>query len=426
MRISVVGTGYVGLVTGVCFSELGYQVTCIDRDEAKIATLQAGDAPFFEPGLSEMMQRNVAAGRLSFAPSIAAAGACDILFIAVGSPPGADGLPDTSALWQVVDAINSALTSPTLVVIKSTMPPGTARAVGARLNGHDIASNPEFLREGSAISDFMHPDRVVVGTLTEDARTKMKRLYAPLGARVFVTGLESAEMIKYASNDLLAARIAYINEMADICEHIGADIVDVAHGMGLDARIGPHFLRPGPGFGGSCFPKDVLALVEIARRAGTRSRLLEATLEGNDARKHAMATRLIAALGGDVRGKRVAILGLTFKANTDDMREAPSLTILPALLAAGAQLQVYDPEGMGCAKPLLDTTGITWCSGSDDALRDADAAMLITEWAEFRTLLPDGIAALLKGDLFVDLRNQFDPAAMRAAGLRYLAIGRPA
>lgn len=425
MRITVIGTGYVGLVSGVCFSELGFNVTCVDRDEAKIAHLQSGKAPFYEPGLSEMMTKNVKADRLKFATAFADAAQADVIFIAVGTPPGPDGQPDTRALWSVLDSINAAKHPEAVVVIKSTMPPGTTREVGRRLPGHHAVSNPEFLREGSAIGDFMQPDRIVCGVSSEHARTVMERLYAPLNTTVFFTTPESSEMVKYAANDLLATRIAYINEIADICEKVGANVVDVAHGIGMDKRIGPHFLRPGPGFGGSCFPKDVLAIVEIAKKYGTRSRILEATLESNAARQKAMAQKVIAACGGSVEGKTIAILGVTFKADTDDMREAPSLVILPALVAAGAKLRAYDPEGMDMAKPMLPA-GIEWCASAHDAMKGAEAAVIVTEWHVFRTLDLPQVKQLLATPLVVDLRNMFDPAVMREAGIRYVSVGRPA
>jgi len=425
MRIAVMGTGYVGLVSGVCFSQLGFHVTCIDRIPEKIAMLKKGVAPFYEPGLAEMMTVNRKAGRLSFVTSLDEAEEADVIFIAVGTPPGPDGLPDMSALMAVGDAIEASKHKRALVVVKSTVPPGTTRALGERLSTHETASNPEFLREGTAIADFMQPDRIVCGVMSERARAIMEKLYAPLNATVFFTGPESSEMIKYASNDLLATRIAYINEMADICEAIGADIADVAEGMGMDKRIGPFFLKPGPGFGGSCFPKDVLALAEIAERAGCPSRLLDATLESNHARKVAMAKKVITACGGSVKGKTLAVLGLTFKADTDDMREAPSLVIVPELLKAGAKLRAFDPEGRETAGALLKGD-IAWCADAEEALRGADAAVILTEWAVFKTLEPEQIRALLKTPLVVDLRNLFAPEAMEKAGLVYVSVGRPA
>lgn len=422
MRITVIGTGYVGLVTGVCFSELGFEVTCIDRDEGKIASLKSGRAPFYEPGLSEMMTKNVAANRLFFETDLKNAKPADVMFIAVGTPPNEQGLPDTTALWAVLDAIEKSKHPETVIVVKSTMPPGTTREVGRRLTQHHAVSNPEFLREGSAIGDFMKPDRIVVGCSSAHAKTVMEKLYAPLNAPVFFTSPESSEMIKYTANDLLAARIAYINEIANICEKVGADVADVAHGIGMDKRIGPHFLRPGPGFGGSCFPKDVLAMVEIARRAGVPSRILEATLESNNQRKITMAEKIIAACGGSVKGKTIAILGVTFKPDTDDMREAPSLAILPELQKAGAILRAFDPEGMNAATPMLP--GVTWCKDAYDALDGAAAAVVLTEWAVFRTLDLPRVKQLLTAPLLVDLRNLFDPASVQEAGLYYVSVGR--
>ena len=423
MQITVIGTGYVGLVSGVCFSELGFHVTCVDRDQRKIAVLQAGEAPFYEPGLAEMMVKNVAAGRLKFVDDLSKAAAPDVIFIAVGTPPNEVGLPDMRALWSVVESIDAHVKDAAVIVIKSTMPPGTCRKVADKLPKHMAVSNPEFLREGSAIADFMAPDRIVVGVREPKARAVMQELYAPLDTEVFFTTPESSEMIKYVANDLLATRIAYINEMADICEKLGADVTDVAKGIGLDKRIGPHFLRPGPGFGGSCFPKDVLAMVEIAKCAGVPTRILEACFASNEARKKAMAGKIIDACGGDVKGKTLAVLGVTFKADTDDMRESPSLAILPALIQAGASIRAYDPEGMKVAAAMLPDS-IHWCRDSDDAMQGADAAIILTEWHVFRTLELAKAASLLRDKLVIDLRNLYEPALMHQAGLRYVSVGR--
>lgn len=410
------------MVSGVCFSEIGFHVTCVDRLQEKITQLKAGQAPFYEPGLSEMMAKNVAAGRLRFVTDMDEAEEADVIFVAVGTPPGKDGAADLSALWAVGEAVAKSKHRQALVVVKSTVPPGTTRALGKHIP-NETASNPEFLREGSAIADFMQPDRVVCGVTSERGRKLMEELYAPLRAEVFFTGPESSEMIKYASNDLLATRIAYINEMADLCEKLGADIADVAHGMGMDKRIGTQFLRPGPGFGGSCFPKDVMALAQLAREAGAPSRLLEAVIESNEARKVAMAQKIIAACGGSVKGKTLAVLGLTFKADTDDMREAPSLVIVPELLHAGAEIRAFDPEGTETAKALLKGN-IAYCADAFEAMRGADAAVILTEWSQFRALELDGMKKALKAPLLIDLRNMFVPEKVRAAGIRYVSVGR--
>lgn len=421
MKITVIGTGYVGLVSGVCFSEIGFDVTCVDRIEAKIAGLKAGKAPFYEPGLAAMMEKNMRAGRLHFVSDMQQAEVADVVFIAVGTPPGDDGSADLSALFAAGEAIAKSKHKHALVVVKSTVPPGTTRALGERI-ANETASNPEFLREGSAIADFMKPDRVVCGVQSVRAREIMEALYAPLDTEVFITGPESSEMIKYASNDLLATRIAYINEMANLCEKLGADVVDVAKGMGLDRRIGPQFLRPGPGFGGSCFPKDVQALVQLARQLGVPSRILEAVHASNEARREAMAEKIIAACGGSVQGKVLGVLGLTFKADTDDMREAPSLTIIPALQKAGAVIRAFDPEGRETAGALLE--GISFCDSAEEALAGADAAVILTEWSQFKAMELSRVKAALKQPLVVDLRNLFDPAHVAAAGLRYVSVGR--
>lgn len=425
MHISVIGTGYVGLVSGVCLSELGFHVTCVDRDARKIDTLKGGHAPFYEPGLAEMMAKNVTAGRLHFVTSIDQAETPDVMFIAVGTPPNEEGLPDMRALWSVVEAIDAHVKEPTVIVVKSTMPPGTTREVGRKLPMHHAVSNPEFLREGSAIADFMAPDRIVCGVSSDHARSVMEKLYAPLApAPLFFTSPESSEMIKYTANDLLATRIAYINEIADICEKLGADVTDVAKGIGMDKRIGPHFLRAGPGFGGSCFPKDVLAMVEIAKRQGVPSKILEATFSSNEQRKTRMAEKIVAACGGSVKGKTLAVLGVTFKPDTDDMREAPSLAIVPTLQEAGATVRAFDPEGMEMAKPML--ADVQWCADAMDCLMGADAAIIITEWGVFKTLELAEVKAALKAPLVIDLRNIYDPAEMKAAGLNYVSIGRAA
>ena len=434
MRVAMIGTGYVGLVSGACFSEFGHEVACIDVDADKIAALNRSEMPIYEPGLAALVAANLGAGRLSFAtelkPAVAAA---DAALIAVGTPGRrGDGHADVSYVLQAASEIAAALDGPTTVVTKSTVPVGTGRKVceliaKARPDADfDIAANPEFLREGSAINDFMHPDRVVVGAETESAREVMRDLYRPLfllETPVIFTTMETAELIKYAANTFLATKITFINEMADLCEEIGADVSDLARGIGLDGRIGPKFLHPGPGFGGSCFPKDVRALEQIARDLGAPSRIVEAVNAANESRKKRMAERIVEACGGSVSGKTVAILGLTFKPNTDDMREAPSLAIVPALQRAGARVRAFDPEGNDPAAAML--ADVVWCASAYEAIEGADALALLTEWNEFRALDLDRVKSLMRRPLMVDLRNVYDPATMAAAGFEYSSIGRP-
>jgi len=435
MRIAMIGTGYVGLVSGACFSEFGHEVTCIDKDVDKIERLKQGRMAIFEPGLDALVKSNFRAGRLSFATDLGdAVAAADAVFIAVGTPSRrGDGEADVSYVLAAAEEIGAALAGYTVVVSKSTVPVGTGRQVEEIIRTRrpgadfDIASNPEFLREGSAIGDFMRPDRVVVGADSERARALMRDLYRPLfliETPVIFTGIETAELTKYAANTFLATKITFINEMADLCEKVGADVHDVARGMGLDQRIGRKFLHPGPGFGGSCFPKDSLALTRIAARWEAPSRIAEAVVSVNNDRKKKMATKVVAACGGDVVGKTIAVLGLTFKPNTDDMRDAPSLDIVPALIAAGARIRAYDPEGMTEAKTLLEN--VEWCQGAYEAIDGVDALTLLTEWNEFRALDLDRVRGLMQAPLIVDLRNVYDPATMAAAGFYYFSIGRAA
>ena len=433
MRLAVIGTGYVGLVSGVCFSEVGFNVTCVDKDAQKIAGLQKGVLPIYEPGLEELVVRNYAAGRLTFSTDLATSvKAADVVMIAVGTPERADGMPDLSALDAVVKSIAAALDKYTVIIIKSTVPLGTNRKVAqdiAALNPaaqFDVVSNPEFLREGAAIKDFMSPDRVVAGIATTRAKAIISRLYAPLtekGAPLLFTTYESAEMIKYVANCILSLRLSFINEMADICEKTGANIIDVGKGVGLDHRIGTQFMRPGPGYGGSCFPKDTLALQQMARGAGVPSSLVEATIASNFQRKERMVGKVVKAAGGSVKGKTIAVLGLTFKPATNDMRESASLVILPALMAQGARLNAYDPQGMKEARHML-SGDITWCRDSYDALEGADMALLLTEWDEFTKLDLQKAKDLLKTPIMVDLRNVYKRAAMRKHGFHYVSIGR--
>ena len=433
MKIAMIGAGYVGLVSGACFSEFGHHVTCVDQDELKIERLRRNEIPIYEPGLEPLVARNAAAGRLKFDRDLAAAVAeADLVFIAVGTPSRrGDGHADLTYVREAARQIAAAMDGYTAVVTKSTVPVGTGREVADIIRtanpqaDFDVISNPEFLREGSAIDDFMRPNRVVIGVESERAREKMRELYRPLfliETPILFTGLETAELIKYAANGFLAMKISFINQIADLCEKVGADVHDVARGIGLDGRIGQKFLHPGPGYGGSCFPKDTRALVQIARQADAPLSLIEATADFNEARKLHMAERIVAALGGSVSGAVVALLGLTFKPNTDDMREAPSLAIAPALIKAGAVVRAHDPEGMAEAKKLMPA--LTYCADPYEAMAGADAVVLLTEWNSYRALDLKRMKATLKQPIVVDLRNIYRPAEMRAAGFRYSSIGR--
>ena len=434
MQIAMIGTGYVGLVSGACFSEFGHDVVCVDRDAALIAALRSGVVPIFEPGIEPLVARNVAEGRLSFSTDLATAvHGADAVFIAVGTPSRrGDGHADLAYVHAAAAEIGTALNGYTVIVTKSTVPVGTSREVARILRearpdaDFDVAPNPEFLREGAAIGDFMRPDRVVIGTGSERAREVLGRVYRPLyliETPIIFTEPETAELIKYAANAFLATKITFINEMADLCEKLGADVHDVARGIGLDGRIGRKFLHAGPGYGGSCFPKDTLALVRTAEQAGAPTRIVESVIAVNDARKKQMAAKIVEHCGGSVAGKTIAVLGLTFKPNTDDMRDAPSLDILPALIDAGATVRAYDPEGLDEAKKLLD--GVAWCEGAYEALEGADALVIITEWNAFRALDLTRVKELMKAPVMVDLRNIYDPREMAAAGFDYTGIGRP-
>jgi len=434
MRIAVIGTGYVGLVSGACFSEFGVDVVCVDKDSAKIESLRKGRMPIFEPGLDKLVENNVKDGRLAFSTDVnKAVKGADAVFIAVGTPSRrGDGHADLSYVYAAAKEIAQAVDRPTVVVTKSTVPVGTGNEVArilreARPAGEfDVASNPEFLREGSAIGDFMRPDRVIIGAETERAREVMRRLYRPLyllETPILFTSIETAELIKYAANTFLATKITFINEIADLCEKVGANVNDVARGIGLDGRIGRKFLHAGPGYGGSCFPKDTLALVKTAQDHGAPLKIVETVVAVNEARKLAMADRITAALGGSVKGKTVAALGLTFKPNTDDMRDSPSLAILPALAKAGATVRAFDPEGMEEAKKLMPD--LTYCRDAYDCMTGADAVAIITEWNEFRGLDFARMKQLLRQPNVVDLRNVYNPAEMVEAGFRYSSIGRP-
>lgn len=435
MKIAMVGTGYVGLVSGACFSEFGWDVVCVDNNADKIAMLEAGKMPIYEPGLDALVARNVAAGRLSFTTDLAnAVKDAEAVFIAVGTPSRrGDGHADLSYVFQAAEDIARHAEGYTVVVTKSTVPVGTGREVMKRIKAVrpdadiEIASNPEFLREGSAIEDFKRPDRVVIGADTERAAQAVGTLYRPLFLRdtpIIYTSLESAELIKYAANTFLATKITFINEFADLCEKVGADVQDVAKGIGLDGRIGSKFLHAGPGYGGSCFPKDTEALVRSARDADAPISIVEQVITVNANRKEAMARKIIDACGGNVSGKTVAVLGLTFKPNTDDMRDSPSLVIVPRLLEAGATVRAFDPVGMDEAKSLIE--GVVWCSDAYDAMDGADAVAIITEWNEFRALDLKRAHSLLNQPVMVDLRNIYRPEQMREAGFTYVSIGRAA
>ena len=434
MQVAMIGCGYVGLVSGACFSEFGTRVVCVDKDADKIARLNDGLIPIYEPGLDDLVRSNARAGRLDFTTDLAdAVAAADAVFIAVGTPSRrGDGHADLAYVFAAATEIAAALNGYKVVVNKSTVPVGTADRVEALIRKarpdaeFDVVSNPEFLREGSAINDFMRPDRVVIGTAGERPRAIMRQLYRVLyliETPIVFTDRRSAELIKYAANAFLATKITFINEIADLCERLDADVHDVAHGIGLDGRIGRKFLHAGPGFGGSCFPKDTLALIRTAQEEASPVRIVETVYDINETRKRKMADKIIAACGGRIDGKVIAVLGVTFKPNTDDMRDAPALNILPALVAAGATVRAFDPAGMGEAKALID--GIDWQDDPYRAMDGADALVVLTEWNEFRALDLDRVRELLAAPLVVDLRNIYDPQMMAEAGFRYTCVGRP-
>jgi UDPglucose 6-dehydrogenase len=433
MRIAVIGSGYVGLVSGACFSEFGVEVVCVDQDEDKIARLKRGEMPIYEPGLDQLVASNVAAKRLSFTSDLpGAVKEADAVFIAVGTPSRrGDGHADLSYVFGAAEEVARALDGYTVVVTKSTVPVGTGRKVAETLRrvrpdgAFDVVSNPEFLREGSAIGDFMRPDRVVIGAESEPARAVMRELYRPLFLNetpILFTSIETAELTKYAANSFLATKISFINEIADLCERVGADVQDVAKGIGLDGRIGRKFLHAGPGYGGSCFPKDCLALAKTAQAAAAPVTIVEAVIQVNEQRKQAMADRIIRACGGNVQGKTLAILGVTFKPNTDDMRDSPSLAIVPALQKAGAAIRAFDPEGMKEAGKLMHD--VAFCANAYDAMKDADALVIVTEWNEFRALDLARVKSLLRTPTVIDLRNIYEPKDMSAAGFYYVSVGR--
>jgi len=434
MKIAMIGTGYVGLVSGVCFSDFGHEVVCVDRDAAKIARLQAGEVPIYEPGLQALMAKNEAAGRLSFTTDLAEAMAgARAVFIAVGTPARrGDGHADLSYVYAAAEEIAARMAGYTVVITKSTVPVGTNAEIARRIRAanpaaeFDVASNPEFLREGAAIEDFMHPDRVVVGVDSDRAGQVMAEIYRPLFLRDFpvvTTDLASAELIKYAANAFLATKISFINEMAALCERVGADVKEVARGIGLDGRIGRKFLHAGPGYGGSCFPKDTRALARTGQEAGVPLKITEAVIEVNEGVKRRMIGKIAELVGGSVNGKRIAVLGVTFKPMTDDMREAPSLTIVPALVGGGAEVRVVDPQGRREGAAVLP--GVAWDEDPYAAAEGAHAVVILTEWNEFRALDLGRLAAAMAVPAMADLRNVYSPAAAREAGFAaYVSVGR--
>lgn len=434
MRIAMIGTGYVGLVSGACFSDFGHDVICVDREAGKIERLKKGEVPIFEPGLEALIAKNTAAGRLAFTTNLAeAVDGAEAVFIAVGTPTRrGDGHADLTYVMGAAEEIGKALTGYAVVVTKSTVPVGTNRKVAEAIKAanpaakFDVASNPEFLREGAAIDDFMHPDRVVVGVENGKAKKVMAELYRPLSLREFpmvYTGLESAEMIKYAANAFLATKITFINEIAALCEKVGADVKAVAKGMGMDGRIGDKFLHAGPGYGGSCFPKDTKALARIGQDHAAPMQIVEAVIKVNDEVKRRMIDKIVELCGGTLRDKTIAILGVTFKPNTDDMRDAPSLTIVPALVGAGAKVRVTDPQGQHEGEALLP--GVKWVDNPYQAANDADLVVLLTEWNEFRGLDLAKLARKMATPQMADLRNIYDRTEVMEAGFTaYVGIGR--
>ncbi len=433
MRVTMMGTGYVGLVSGACFADFGHTVCCVDKDVSKIERLERGDIPIFEPGLEDLVARNVREGRLTFTTDATeAVRSSDAVFIAVGTPSRrGDGHADLSFVYAVAEEVAKVMDGFTVIVTKSTVPVGTGDEIEKIIRrvrpdaDFAVVSNPEFLREGAAINDFKRPDRVVVGLEDERARPVMTAIYRPLFLNetpMLFVGRRTSELTKYAANAFLALKITYINEMADLCEALGADVQQVARGIGLDKRIGSKFLHAGPGYGGSCFPKDTLALVRTAVDAGSPVTLVETTVKVNDARKKAMAGKVSKALGGDLNGKTIGILGLTFKPNTDDMRDAPSLDIVPALQAMGAKIQAFDPEGTSEARQLL--RDVDFKAGPYDAVQDADAMVILTEWDQFRALDLDRVKLLMREPVVVDLRNIYQPSELLSRGFIYESIGR--
>jgi UDPglucose 6-dehydrogenase len=432
MRIAMIGTGYVGLVSGACFADFGHNVCCVDKDGGKIDGLNGGVMPIWEPGLEALVKANVQRGRLTFTKDLAAGvEGAEAVFIAVGTPARrGDGHADLTFVFQAVRELAKEMAPGTVVVTKSTVPVGTGDEIERILNEEgvsdvSVASNPEFLREGAAIADFKHPDRIVVGAEEERAREVLREIYRPLflnRAPILFTGRRTAELTKYAANAFLAVKISFINEIADLCEAVDADVQDVARGIGLDNRIGPKFLHAGPGYGGSCFPKDTLALLQTADSAGVDQRIVRTTVEVNDNRKASMVERVVRAVGGDVSGKRIGVLGLAFKPNTDDMRDAPSIPLIQGLVDHGAEVSAFDPVARHQAEQVL--SGIEFASDAYSAAGAADALVIVTEWDEFRALDLDKIAASMRGNILIDLRNVYDRDDAEEAGLTYFGVGR--
>jgi UDPglucose 6-dehydrogenase len=435
MKITIIGTGYVGLVSGTCFSEFGHEVVCVDKDAQKITALQSGKIPIYEPGLEALVHKNSSEKRLTFTTDLnEAIPWADTVFIAVGTPTSrrGDGYADLTYIYEAAQEIAPFLNGYTVVVNKSTVPVGTARQVDRIIRetnpaaSFNVASNPEFLREGAAIHDFMRPDRIVIGVDSEQAAENLRDVYKPLyliETPIVTTDIETAELIKYASNAFLAIKISFINEMAAICENVGADAITLAKAVGLDGRIGPKFLHPGPGYGGSCFPKDTLALLRIAQEHGAGARIIEAAVEVNAAQKARMIKKIRDGLGGSEAGKNIGVLGLTFKPETDDMRESPSLTILPALIEKGARIFAHDPQGMKEAAQYLPSS-IKFVDSPYQACEGTDALVLMTEWNQYRALDIPRIKSLMRNPLFIDLRNVYDPETFREHGFSYIGVGR--
>ena len=434
MQIAMIGTGYVGLVSGACFSEFGFNVTCVDKNENKISQLKSNKMPIYEPGLDVLVKKNQDAGRLSFTTDLNRTVAdADVVFIAVGTPTRrGDGHADLSYVFDAAEEIAEYISGYTVIVTKSTVPVGTGKKIFKIIQQKrsdlkfDVASNPEFLREGSAINDFMRPDRVVVGVMGEEAKNVLEKVYSPLNlieTPIQFTDLETAELIKYAANSFLAVKISYINQIADLCEKVGADVHDVAKGMGLDKRIGAKFLHPGPGFGGSCFPKDTIALVKTAEQVGGKISIVEEVVSYNQERKLSMAQRIISRLKTGIKNKKVSILGLAFKPETDDMRDSPALEIISELYSKGANIIAYDPAAMNEAKSFFQDK-VVFAEDSENCIRGADVCVIITEWNEFRAISASKFSDLMNGNVVVDLRNIYSPDEMRGAGLNYSSIGR--
>ncbi len=433
MRIAMIGTGYVGLVSGACFADFGHHVTCVDKDADKIDALNQGRLPIWEPGLDTLVSANAARGRLEFTTVLADAVAdAEAVFVAVGTPSRrGDGHADLSFVFAAIEELAKALPGPVVIVTKSTVPVGTGDKIAALLKQHgapegcSVASNPEFLREGAAIADFKHPDRILIGAEDDAAREALKEIYRPLflnRAPILMTSRRTAELTKYAANAFLAMKISFINEMADLCEAVDADVQDLARGIGLDNRIGPKFLHPGPGYGGSCFPKDTLALLHTAKEAGIEQRIISTVVSVNDRRKAKMVDRVATALGGSLKGKRVGVLGLTFKPNTDDMRDSPAIPLVEGLVKGGASVVAFDPVGIRQAKPLLPP--IDYADNAEAVADGADALVIVTEWDEFRALDLVDLGRRMTGKVLVDLRNIYDRAEAERAGLVYRGIGR--